>query len=208
MAHFHAVGTIATDLVRRETKRGVLASFRLATTVHGTSKLWITAEAWGHTAGILNTHGTVGRGVALSGRLTYNSWRDRNTNAKKSSLVVTIDDLDFLDHDIDPATLTTPNHVIAVGKVTTDPAPDTSGDRLLFEIASGQAGAKTGRLWLTAESWGRTLDTARQLRSGDIVAVAGPIGYRSRPDHDGEKISRYEVAVTTLANAKSLAVTD
>ena len=64
MAYFHATGVIATDLVRRETKRGVLASFRLVTATPGTGKLWITAEAWGHTAGILNTHGTAGRGVA------------------------------------------------------------------------------------------------------------------------------------------------
>jgi len=199
MATFHGVGVIADDIVRRETKQGVLATFRLASGATGKGRHWITIETWGHTAGILHTHGHQGRGIAVSGRLTTNTWRDRTTGQQRSNLVVTAADLDFLDPDQNANELDIPNHVLAVGRLTTEPTRDQTGERLLFTLTSGQAGAKTGRLWLPVESWGRTLNDASHLRVGDHVAIAGRLTYRTRANSDGEKIAGHELSAYSLS---------
>lgn len=204
MANYHGVGVIADDIIRRETKQGVLATFRLASGAPGRNRHWITIETWGHTAGILHTHGHPGRGVTISGRLTTNTWRDRTTGHQRSVLVVTADDLDFLDPNQNANELDIANHVLAVGKLTTDPTSDQTGERLHFTLTSGQAGAKTGRLWLPVESWGRTLNDANNLRGGDHVAVAGRLGYRTRTNSDGKKIAGHELSAHSLSRVDRL----
>ncbi len=199
MAYFQAVGVIATDLIRRETRGGVLASFRLRSGAPGRGQLWITVEAWGNTAGILHTHASTGRGVTVSGRLTYNSWRDHATGDNRSSLVVTAADFDFLGPDHDPTSLELANQVVAVGRINDDPRIDEAGARALFTLTSGRAGSKTGRLWLPVEAWGRTLETAQALRKRDHVAVTGRLTYRTRADTDGVKTTRHELSAYTLS---------
>lgn len=204
MAHFQAIGVIATDLVRRETTNGVLASFRLQTGAPGRGQLWITVEAWGHTAGILHTHASTGRGVAIAGRLTSKSWRDRSSGEKRSTLVVTASDFDFVEPECDAQQLDVSNQVTVVGRVLQEPRLDATGKRALLTLVSGHAGSKTGRLCLPMESWGRTLQVSSELRKGDRVAAAGRLQYRSRPDGNGEKIGAHELsahALTTIARS-------
>ena len=50
MAFFVAAGTISNDIVRKETRNGVLATFRLETGAPRKCKLWIDIETWGHLA--------------------------------------------------------------------------------------------------------------------------------------------------------------
>ncbi len=198
MAHFQAIGVIATDLVRRETKNGVLASFRLQTGTPGRGQLWITVEAWGHTAGVLHTHASTGRGVAIAGRLTSKSWRDRSSGEKRSTLVVTASDFDFIEPGLDTTQLGIANQVTAFGRVDSPPVFDSTGGRALFTLVSGSAGSKTGRLWLPVEAWGRTVERSRDLRSGDHVAVTGRLNYQSRPDANGEKTGAHELSAYAL----------
>jgi single-stranded DNA-binding protein len=199
MATFHGAGFIAGDIIRRETKQGVLATFRLASGAPGKGRHWITIKAWGHTAGILHTHGQPGRGIAVSGRLTSNTWRDQTTSEQRTTLVVTAADLDFLDPNQDASELNIPNHVLAVGKLTAEPTRNQTGEQVLFTLTCGQAGTKTGRLWLPVESWGRTLNDAGKLRRGDHVAIAGRLAYRTRPTIEGEKTSGHELSAYSLS---------
>ena len=199
MAYFQAVGTIATDIIRKETRKGILASFRLKSGTPGRGQLWITVETWGHTAGVLNTHASVGRGIIVSGRLKQNIWSDTTTSQRKTRLVVVAHNLDFCDPNHDITSVSLVNQVTAVGRVKAAPRPDHTGDRLLFNIISGQAGAKTGRLCLQVEARGQNMTVARQLRPGVHVAVGGRLGYRTRPTPHGEKKSGYELAAYTLA---------
>lgn len=197
MAHFHAAGTIASDIVRRETGKGVIASFRLASGVPGQSQHWITVETRGRVAGSLNAHGQLGRGISVAGRLVHNAWRDKATGAARSKLSVAAMDIDLLGLDPHPSTLGTPNHVVANGRLTAH--PEQHGDeQLSFTIVSGQANAKTGKLWLPVEAWGRTLSTARGLVEGDHVTVAGRLSFRSRPNLDGEKVAGHELSAYSL----------
>ncbi len=198
MAYFQAVGTIATDIVRKETHKGILASFRLKSGIPGRGQLWITVETWGHTAGVLNTHGSIERGIVISGRLKQNVWSDPTAGQHKTRLVVVAHDLDFCDPRQDLSRVPVANQVTAIGRVEATPLPGSTGERLLFNIVSGHAGAKTGRLGLQVETWGRNLSTARQLRRGDHVAVGGRLGYRTRPTLQGEKTRGYELAAYTL----------
>ena len=46
MAHFVGTGTIATGIVRKETRNGVLATFRMASGPSGRGRIWIDVEAW------------------------------------------------------------------------------------------------------------------------------------------------------------------
>ena len=79
MAFFIATGIISNDIVRRETRNGVVTTFRLETGAPRGGKLWIDIECWGHLAGTIAHHGTTGRLVSVSGRLTQKSWRDKTS---------------------------------------------------------------------------------------------------------------------------------
>ncbi|MEZ5229752.1 MAG: single-stranded DNA-binding protein [Acidimicrobiales bacterium] len=83
MAYFVAAGVISDEVVRKETRNGVLATFRLETGAPNNRRLWIDVEAWGQLAGTVAHHGSVGRGVLVSGRLTYKTWRDRDTGESR-----------------------------------------------------------------------------------------------------------------------------
>ena len=75
MAFFTAIGVISNDIVRRETKNGVVTTFRLETGAPRGRKLWIDVECWGHLAGTIAHHGDTGRAVHLSGILKRTTWR-------------------------------------------------------------------------------------------------------------------------------------
>src|SRR5262245_17442648 len=67
MNSVNLTGRLIHDPTRRETHRGVVASFRLA--VDGRPRVWIDVEAWGHIAGTVATYLTARRHVAVTGRL-------------------------------------------------------------------------------------------------------------------------------------------
>jgi len=209
MSSIHAIGVIATDLVRKETRQGVLTTFRFASGLPGRGQLWIDVETWGHAAGVLNAHGNTGRGIALAGRITQKSWRDRNTGQARSRLVITSEDFDFLD-PADKGQVDIPNHVMITGQLASNPQndPTATSDALGFAIATGKAGSKTGRLLLAAEAWGRTLDPAKGLRKGTHVAASGRLSYRTRPNPEtGEKQGQFYLSIYNLDIVQRLALT-
>jgi len=206
MSHIHAIGVIATDLVRKETRQGVLTTFRFAAGAPGKGQLWIDVETWGHAAGVLNAHGTTGRGIALSGRITQKSWRDRSTGQARSRLVITSETFDFL-HLSDSGQLQVPNHVLVAGQLTDTPRhdPSASTDALSFTISAGKAGTKTGRLLLPAQAWGRTLAAAAELDKGARVAASGRLSYRSKTDAgSGEQRGQFYLSVYNLDRVRQL----
>jgi single-stranded DNA-binding protein len=87
-------GRLVHDPTRRETHRGVVASFRLA--VDGRPRVWIDVEAWGHLAGTGATYLTARRHVGVTGRLAYTEYHDRNGHTQASVRVIA-DRVGFLD---------------------------------------------------------------------------------------------------------------
>ncbi len=57
MNQFIAVGTIVTGIVRKETRHGVLATFRLSAGERGHRQNWTDIETWGNLAGTICQHG-------------------------------------------------------------------------------------------------------------------------------------------------------
>jgi len=190
MAYFQAIGVIANELVRRETKAGVVTCFRFVSGVPGKGQLWIDAEAWGRTAGTLNVHGVKGRSLSLAGRLTYKEWRDRGDGTKRHRVVVTVADFDFLDrpHNSDQVAPSVHNQTCLTGRVESVPVAGPRPDTVTFDVVSGRAGSKTGRLWLAAQTWGNLNDAAEGLAVGDAVHLSGRLAYRKgEPTGDGVK---------------------
>lgn len=179
MAFFVGAGTIAEEVVRKETRNGVLAVFRLETGAPNDRRLWIDVEAWGQLAGTVAHHGSAGRSVLVSGRLTYKTWRDRESGEARDRLVVTALDVDLLGDGIDQILL--PSTVIAEGTIETvyPNRPTKKGTVNCFRLASGRAGSKTGRLWIDVEHWipsdVRTPDACEHR----AVAIVGRLDYRS-----------------------------
>lgn len=68
-------GRLSDDPVRRDTPKGVVCEFRLAT--HGRPRLWITVVAWGHLAGLCAQHLVTGRTVAVTGSLHHDQYLTR-----------------------------------------------------------------------------------------------------------------------------------
>ena len=54
-------------------------------------------ETWGHTAGVVVAHLTVGRQVEVHGRLAQRDWTDKATGQKRTWNYVIADTVGFLD---------------------------------------------------------------------------------------------------------------
>ena len=178
MAFFVGAGTIADEVVRKETRNGVLAVFRLETGAPNDRRLWIDVEAWGRLAGTVAHHASAGRPVLVSGRLTYKTWRDRTSGEARSRLVVTALDVDLLSDDVDQVLL--PTTVVAAGSVEAayPDRPTKKGVVQSFRLVSGRAGSKTGRLWLDIEQWVPADESTKAPNNGGSVAAVGQLGFR------------------------------
>ncbi|MCB0997366.1 MAG: single-stranded DNA-binding protein [Acidimicrobiales bacterium] len=180
MAFFVAAGIISDKIVRKETRNGVLATFRLETGAPNNRRLWIDVEAWGQLAGTVAHHGSVGRGVLVSGRLTYKTWRDRETGDSCHRYVVTALDVDLRPEGSEPTLL--PSTVVVAGTVETvyPKRPTKRGVVHSFRLVSGRAGSKTGRLWIDVEHWHRDGASSPALPERAATTVSGQLAYRRR----------------------------
>ena len=144
MAHFIATGIISTDIVRKETRNGVLATSRLAVGPAGYHRLWIDIEAWGHLAGTIHHHGTRDQQILVAGRLAQRSWQDPDTGQARHRYVVVARDID-LPHTIAWAPERA-NTLLISGIVDTDPTARTAGAgtvaSVVAEVASVGAAAR------------------------------------------------------------------
>ena len=95
MNSVNLTGRLIHDPSRRDTPRGVVASFRLA--VDARPRVWIDVEAWGHLAGTVATYLYARRHIAVTGRLAYAEYHDRNGH-KQATYRVVADRIQFLDH--------------------------------------------------------------------------------------------------------------
>lgn len=187
MTHFLSIGTIASDIVRKETRNGVLATFRLRSGPKGRGQIWIDVEAWGHLAGTIHQHGRLDRAVIVAGRLTHKTWHDRGTGEARHRYVITAADIDLLP-DGDEVEMT--NTVVAAGTVDSEPTMRAAGTGTVteFRLVAGRAGSKTGRLWIELEHWHRDVCL---LKRGDGVVVSGRLAYGGA----GRDRSRYYLEV-------------
>jgi len=200
MTHFVGAGTIASDIVRKETRNGVLATFRLATGPPGRGQIWIDVEAWGNLAGTIYQHGSNERGVVVAGRLTLKTWRDRSTGQSRHRYVITANDIDLLPDQLEVSTGSEcHNTVLTAGVIDSDPTtrPAGSGHVTEFRLAAGRAGAKTGRLWIDVEFWqpNKTLACCQRCQ----VIVTGRLAYGGRGVHRGEaERGRYYISARAI----------
>jgi len=186
MAFFIATGIISNDVVRRETRNGVLATFRLATGAPRGGRLWIDIETWGHLAGTIAHHATAGRQVSVSGRLTQKTWRDRDTGRARSRYVVTATDVDLLANSTVSTSGLVPNAVILTG--TVDAILPTrsvkSGSVRRYRVSTGRAGTKTGLLRLDIEHWAPPQPPQREPAERARISAVGALAYRSPSTSD------------------------
>jgi len=88
-------GRLHNDPARRETNKGIVATFRLAVDANR-HRLWIDVETWGQLAGTVHTHLAKGRLVAVTGSLRHTQYTDRD-NQRLDHWYVAADRLSFLD---------------------------------------------------------------------------------------------------------------
>ena len=107
-------GRLTNDPVRRDTTRGVVASFRIAVDDRP-ERLWIDVEAWGHVAGVAAKHLRQRRHVAVTGRLRSSSYHDSH-GQRQHRFYVIADRITFLDapddapRESDATTVSQPRH--------------------------------------------------------------------------------------------------
>jgi single-strand DNA-binding protein len=88
-------GRLHSDPVRRETTKGVVATFR-RTVDANRHRLWIDIDTWGHLAGTVHTHLAKGRQVAVTGSLRHTEYTDREQQ-RRDYWYVAADRITFLD---------------------------------------------------------------------------------------------------------------
>lgn len=195
MTHFLGAGTIASDIVRKETRLGVLATFRLRSGQKGHGQVWIDVEAWGHLAGTTHQHGHLDRAVIVAGRLTHKTWHDRSTGEARHRYVITAADIDLLP-GCDGIDLT--NSMVAAGIVDSEPTSRAAGTGIVteFQLATGRARSKTGRLWIAVEHWHRE---PIEIRKRDRVALTGRLAF----GRDSGDRARYYIDTESIAPPSS-----
>lgn len=179
MAFFIATGIISNDIVRRETRNGVVVTFRLETGAPRGGKLWIDVECWGHLAGTIAHHGETGRNVSVSGRLTQKTWRDKTSGEARSRYVVSAIDVDLHAHRTEGRRLEVSNSLLLRG-VVDQVLPSrnvASGTVARLKVAVGRAGAKTGRLRIVVEHWSPAGVTPEPVNERAEIAAIGGIAY-------------------------------
>ena len=184
MAFFIACGIISNDIVRRETRAGVLAAFRLETGAPRGGKLWIDVECWGHLAGTVAHHGASGRCLSVSGRLTQKTWRDKTSGDARCRYVVTAVDIDLLTaRDQQPPTAL-PNSMLLNGTVEAvlPTRPAGSGTVTRLRVTTGRAGSKTGRFSIAVEHWTPNGAKAAGPRVRADIAALGGLTFRADTD--------------------------
>lgn len=86
------------------------------------------------------------------------------------------------------------NQITIAGRIAEDPVRKEANDSVLcaFRVASGRAGAKSGRLWIDVETWGPLAGTCYQhLRKGRAVLIGGRLTQQQWADPTtGAKRSR------------------
>ncbi len=177
MALFVGAGVVADEIVRKETRNGVLATFRLETGAPNNRRLWIDVEAWGQLAGTVAHHGHAGRGVLVSGRLTYKTWRDRATGESRHRYVVTALDVDLLGEGTKPQSVPTTLVTSGFIEAVYPERPTKRGAVRSFRLAAGRAGSKTGRLWIDVEQWVAADETVDDLLQRSITTVTGNLAF-------------------------------
>lgn len=166
MAFFIATGVVSNDVVRRETTKGVLTTFRLETGAPRGRKLWIDIECWAHLAGTIGRHGSKGRGVSVSGRLTQKTWRDKSTGDARQRIVVTALDVELFRVDRRVGS-PIPNEVMlsyAVHALQLDRS-DRIGLTSRFEARAIGSRRKMGSLTVAAEYWQPKTGVLRSLKT-------------------------------------------
>ncbi len=199
MAFFVGLGTISDEIVRKETRNGVLATFRLAAGAPNDRRLWIDIEAWGQLAGTVAHHGSKGRSVLVSGRLNYKTWRDRSTGESRHRHVVTALDVDLLSEM--PNSMSVPTTLVASGAIETlrPSRPTRRGIVHAFRLASGRAGSKTGRLWIEVEHWLPSGSAPLGLADRRTVTVSGHLDYRTKNETTPDGLYLRSTVVRTTA---------
>lgn len=101
MNHITIAGRVDNDPIRKEVNDSVMCSFRIASGRTDTNggRLWIDIETWGRLAGICYQHLQKGRQVLVAGRLVQKQWTATDTGEKKTRLVVSAQEVDFLARD-------------------------------------------------------------------------------------------------------------
>jgi single-strand DNA-binding protein len=109
MANFNKVilaGNLTRDPEMRYTPKGTaVAKFGLAVNRKWKAETgelkeevtFVDIEAWSSQAETIGKYLKKGRPILLEGRLRYDSWDDKQTNQKRSRLVVVLDNFQFLD---------------------------------------------------------------------------------------------------------------
>ena len=178
MAFFTAIGIISNDIVRRETKNGVVTTFRLETGAPRGRKLWIDVECWGHLAGTIAHHGETGRCVGVSGRLSEKVWRDRESGDRRRRVFVGALDVDLSLIRSRPASWP-PNVVAASGTLLAVPTVDKikTGSVLRTTVRTGRSGAKKGRLDLPIRAWTPDTFESCSFQTANSLAATGSLAW-------------------------------
>ncbi len=176
MAFFTAIGTISNDIVRRETKNGVVATFRLETGAPRGRKLWIDIECWGQLAGTVAHHGAPGRCLAVAGALAEREWRD-NEDRRRSHRFVSASHVQFL--PIGTSDGACENTLLVMGRIKGDPSVEVSGSgfRLAMTITSCRR-LNTRHMFRTrATLWRPAEEQIPPVRAGDAIGVSGSLSH-------------------------------
>ena len=121
------IGTLTDNPARRDTKRGVVATFRIA--AYSTPRIWIDVESWGQLAGRVAQYLAKGRSVAVVGNLAHDSWTDQ-TGQRRERWYIRAERITFLDpppnEPVDASQAGRPERITRHDAGVSDVSPDTT----------------------------------------------------------------------------------
>lgn len=100
MNQINLIGKLGRDPEFKETSGGkTLALFSLAVDGYKKGETdWFECEAWGKTAEIIGDWVRKGNQVRVTGRMRYETWKDKDTEKKRSKHVVVVSEVGLLNN--------------------------------------------------------------------------------------------------------------
>jgi single-strand DNA-binding protein len=93
---FH-IGNLTRDPELRHTSSGkAIAEFGLAVKGPKDTTIFLDFTAWEKTAELVAKYKKKGEAIAVEGRLNVDTWQDKDTNKKRSKVVIVAENIEFL----------------------------------------------------------------------------------------------------------------
>jgi single-strand DNA-binding protein len=152
---------------------------------------WHNAVAWGPEAEQISGQFKKGDSIALSGTLRINSYEREGVKNRVTEI-----NIDEAKLNVDKTPSKSETRLVGVVREEPKFRDFEDGKRLTTlnvattTMVAGKTGLREREDWHSVAAWGKTAEAAREIKTGDTIAIDGTLRHRTLPGEDGGRERR------------------